>query len=184
MRPWRTWFGHGFRSTGLNFNAATAMRPWRTSRKMHWRRPRRTLQCGHGDEAVENRPQPNSPSLSGIDFNAATAMRPWRTRRCGRSGCRRRNFNAATAMRPWRTLAEIDAEAEKKKLQCGHGDEAVENVCMAWSVPDAFILQCGHGDEAVENSVAGRFHRSSHAYFNAATAMRPWRTGPRAPIVQ
>ena len=37
-------------------------------------------------------------------------------------------------------------------------------------------LQCGHGHEAVENFCVPRSAASPKACFNAATAMRPWRT--------
>ncbi len=39
----------------LCFNAATAVKPWRTGGPAAAQRRRRMLQCGHGGEAVENR---------------------------------------------------------------------------------------------------------------------------------
>src|SRR5215510_1028052 len=37
-------------------------------------------------------------------------------------------------------------------------------------------LQCGHGTEAVENRIPADIPSSPHGCFNAATALRPWRT--------
>src|SRR5262249_39054175 len=36
------------------FNAATALMPWRTANRFLWVAARRSLQCGHGVDAVEN----------------------------------------------------------------------------------------------------------------------------------
>ena len=38
----------------MGFNAATAMRPWRTSIETWTLQYHERLQCGHGHEAVEN----------------------------------------------------------------------------------------------------------------------------------
>ena len=80
MRPWRTSVDIvADPATAKCFNAATAMRPWRTrgGNYVYQVRPR-TLQCGHGHEAVEN--------SVGNEYNPAA-----------------------------------------EQLQCGHGHEAVEN---------------------------------------------------------
>src|SRR5216683_1945128 len=61
------------------FNAATAVRPWRTLARL--------LQHSQG-----------------AGFNAATAVRPWRTSETGKNTrSTATSFNAATAVRPWRT---------------------------------------------------------------------------------
>src|SRR5919197_1421666 len=61
------------------FNAATAVRPWRTDISVGGTHCFFGLQCGHGGEAVEDRP--NAVRRRGArGFNAATAVRPWRTR--------------------------------------------------------------------------------------------------------
>src|SRR5256885_1793795 len=85
------------------------MTPWRT---------------GEGKEARDGRDS---------GFNAARAMTPWRTgapppggRRCTPS------FNAATAMTPWRTGYLASCPPAWGLLQCGHGDDAVENVSGIW----------------------------------------------------
>src|SRR5438128_1957612 len=103
MTPWRTQCLDTGRPGSLGFNAATAMTPWRTgSRDWRWLQ-NSSLQCGHGDDAVENTTELRQDSGAGQCFNAATAMTPWRTwwqcRFCG--------FCSS--------------------LQCGHGDDAVEN---------------------------------------------------------
>ena len=43
-------------------------------------------------------------------------------------------------------------------LQCGHGDDAVENLLGRLVSYRQFtaVLQCGHGDDAVENRQAGQ----------------------------
>ncbi len=157
------------------------------------------LQCGHGDEAVENSRRSGLSSVNSMDFNAATAMRPWRTAadrparlaaayfnaatamrpwRTPAWAARKsapRNFNAATAMRPWRTGSSHRSQHAEIVLQCGHGDEAVENNIEGFYRLNNNLLQCGHGDEAVEN-VAPATPADCAADFNAATAMRPWRT--------
>ncbi len=62
-------------------------------------------------------------------------------------------------------------------LQCGHGGEAVENSLPAGpGVPGLFWLQCGHGGEAVENGRQQSPRPEKPSGFNAATAVKPWRT--------
>ncbi len=116
---------------GPGFNAATAVKPWRTMLSVNRVEASAALQCGHGGEAVENRTSPRRSR-----------------RRCGP------RFNAATAVKPWRTLELKDkVPPGVDALQCGHGGEAVENIA---GFKKQFIknleLQCGHGGEAVENA--------------------------------
>ena len=114
---------------------------------------REKLQCGHGHEAVENSGTLAAPPAGIPSFNAATAMRPWRTRR------------SSVPLR------------QADRLQCGHGHEAVENGKDISARPCALHqLQCGHGHEAVENGPYLVADRVTLDGFNAATAMRPWRT--------
>src|SRR5581483_11570671 len=111
------------------------------------------LQCGHGSEAVEN---------------------PSRTLGIGATVC---CFNAATALRPWRTVPALLRSAPGIELQCGHGSEAVENDGRLDLASLVLIgLQCGHGSEAVENGFMFPFCSCAPPSFNAATALRPWRT--------
>ena len=66
------------------------------------------------------------------------------------------------------------------RLQCGHGHEAVENLYKLF--PRVLVcrsLQCGHGHEAVENEAVPVKKTRRLPCFNAATAMRPWRTSDR-----
>src|SRR5437588_328929 len=86
-----------------------------------------------------------SPSCRG--FNAATAMTPWRTpSRASRSPTASRRFNAATAMTPWRTTE------------------------YGYNLSDYLVLQCGHGDDAVENYITEILPPRLPEGFNAATA--------------
>src|SRR5207302_1958121 len=113
-------------------------------------------------------------------------------------------FNAATAKRPWRTEEGDGKNFSTFRLQCGHGQEAVENLPITTGSPSYMKLQCGHGQEAVENEqVSGdlaaaeaaslrprprgrgeltpiRETRPPSRGFNAATAKRPWRTAAAA----
>ncbi len=127
MRPWRTHDDQLQRHGQRGFNAATAMRPWRTSLLVAPTIKRSKLQCGHGDEAVEN-------SGSGGGSNCHTPLQ------CGHGDEAVENDRATLSARSGEAL-----------LQCGHGDEAVENVAADSSPGRAPLLQCGHGDEAVEN---------------------------------
>ena len=62
-----------------------------------------SLQCGHGDVAVEDRKYRSMFRPFSIASNVATAMSPWKTSvRLSSGGCRR-GFNVATAMSPWKT---------------------------------------------------------------------------------
>src|SRR5438094_13193 len=61
-------------------------------------------------------------------------------------------------------------------LQCGHGNDAVENgqghgLFVSW-----VQLQCGHGNDAVENIARVKEEGLTCTGFNAATAMTPGRT--------
>ena len=79
-------------------------------------------------------------------------------------------------MRPWRTSRSRRPPCRRYLLQCGHGHEAVENAdARTCNLPDV-LLQCGHGHEAVENSSQAASTLCLRRSFNAATAMRPWRT--------
>ncbi len=86
-------------------------------------------------------------------------------------------------MKPWRTPCIFADLHIFEELQCGHGGEAVENP-MSRSVAYATkVLQCGHGGEAVENLSTNFMPGTNQRCFNAATAVKPWRTlrdeGPR-----
>src|SRR5437762_87006 len=86
------------------------------------------------------------------------SMRPWRLRHGEPAASRRRptpkeqGFNAAMATSPWRTEQQRAAAVACQRLQCGHGDFAMEN-----------------------ESPAGDHRRLAHR-FNAAMATSPWRT--------
>src|SRR5947208_674217 len=79
-------------------------------------------------------------------------MTPWRTP--GRITSVRSGptcFNAATAMTPWRTPSPPHAPGDYRQLQCGHGNDAVENCDTDVKILATAMLQCGHGNDAVEN---------------------------------
>src|SRR5438128_1112547 len=82
-------------------------------------------------------------------------------------------------MTPWRTHREKPQTVRVTRLQCGHGDDAVENAMVRCVPRSTKELQCGHGDDAVENQAILRRKRLRTLCFNAATAMTPWRTGGR-----
>ncbi len=86
----------------LSFNGATAMKPWKSITETRGMAEARTLQWGHGDEAVEEEEVPGTEFLVG-SFNGATAMKPWKRCTSRRSRSRRLLcFNGATAMKPWK----------------------------------------------------------------------------------
>ncbi len=61
MKPWKTMPIVEFRSSAVvGFNGATAMKPWKTSDSRRLRPLPRSLQWGHGDEAVEDGPPSRS----------------------------------------------------------------------------------------------------------------------------
>src|SRR6266511_2826246 len=122
------------------------------------------LQCGHGEFAVENRTLAgvhgwsNGASMrprrirrgepehgagaaraAASSFNAATANSPWRTSKPPMPANKLpKGFNAATANSPWRTLwAGVCSTGAAGRLQCGHGEFAVENFALA----DALIAE-------------------------------------------
>ncbi len=68
------------------------------------------------------------------------------------------------------------AQWRGSQLQCGHGGEAVENKLTTAVERGGSQLQCGHGGEAVENVSCLVEGRGVPDCFNAATAVRPWRT--------
>src|SRR5437762_1154490 len=112
----------------VSFNAATAPRPWRTSRKRPAGAAFSQLQCGHGTKAVENRATGDVMYKEGI-----ASMRPRHQGRGEQWTCDqettpgRTRFNAATAPRPWRTIVDVYGPYTNDGLQCGHGTKAVEN---------------------------------------------------------
>ena len=54
MKPWRLGAGNAAFSLAARFNSATAVKPWRLYGLVdHRERMTRTLQFGHGGEAVE-----------------------------------------------------------------------------------------------------------------------------------
>ena len=57
----------------------------------------------------------------------------------------------------------------------------MENAAPQVALPPGYVLQCGHGHEAVENPPRRATTRPPPSCFNAATAMRPWRTGAGSP---
>ena len=61
-------------------------------------------------------------------------------------------FNAATAVTPWRPRAALRGPPVPKKLQCGHGSDAVETLRASLIFRASGRLQCGHGSDAVETS--------------------------------
>ncbi len=172
--------------TGVRcFNAATARRPWRTRRQGPACYRLRPLQCGHGTKAVENRVR----RRHGLVGPRRASMRPRHEGRGERA--------SASARSP--TWAG---------LQCGHGTKAVENALRELArreLPSASMRPRheGRGERSSGGIVSatqtaasmrprheGRGERTRstandppHAQsFNAATARRPWRTGPVGPV--
>src|SRR5437867_694537 len=80
------------------FNAATALRPWRTRAPLRCQ----SLQCGHGPEAVENERWATAPTCP-------------RSLQCGHGP--EAVENGIVYRNHWFAVY----------LQCGHGPEAVEN---------------------------------------------------------
>src|SRR5262245_58653759 len=109
-------------------------------------------------------------------------MRPRRIRRgelhrAGPAGHARPGFNAATANSPWRTRSGGGPTSRRSRLQCGHGEFAVENKSKAAHYDySQLTLQCGHGEFAVENRCWPERPGPGAGCFNAATANSPWRT--------
>src|SRR5437588_328927 len=58
-------------------------------------------------------------------------------------------------MTPWRTEYLRGVLKNPPRLQCGHGDDAVENEAPVSMFAKLSGLQCGHGDDAVENAEPG-----------------------------
>ena len=112
-----------------------------------------------------------------------------------------RCFNSATAVMPWKThFAASGHRRRRRRLQFGHGGDAVENreswagdrktLCfnsatavMPWktglnaaAVAKAHELQFGHGGDAVENGRCSRKRPDHLPSFNSATAVMPWKT--------
>ena len=130
----------------LSFNAATAMRPWRTFLGDSTHRAASTLQCGHGHEAVEN-------GGEGAEKDAVAQLL-----QCGHGHEAVENKML------------LETATHSSWLQCGHGHEAVENLLYQFGLGEwgRFLLQCGHGHEAVEN-IGGR----RKAGLTRGASMRP-----------
>ncbi len=86
------------------FNAATARRPWRTTRTPRMIQPRT---CASMRPRPEDRGEPDRVTALLITSSAS--------------------FNAATARRPWRTGLTSHKSGRPCPLQCGHGPKTVEN---------------------------------------------------------
>ena len=163
------------------------------------------LQFGHGGDAVENSTA-SVTSTRPRSFNSATAVMPWKTATFHRRASRERSFNSATAVMPWKTPCNADVTNAARKLQFGHGGDAVENArfpscpmvllasfnsataVMPWKTYESMIrmrlavwLQFGHGGDAVENVLAGVHVLVRPLGFNSATAVMPWKTAARGP---
>src|SRR5438876_1187300 len=89
-----------------------------------WCKARR-LQFGHGGEAVEIETG-DTGCNSFTSFNSATAVKPWRCRDRRHDRRQTLRFNSATAVKPWRSNPAVCLASELRKLQFGHGGEAVE----------------------------------------------------------
>src|SRR5947209_7000177 len=102
---------------------------------------------------------------------------PWRTG----IGPARSGILGTASMRPRRgcrgeQLVLVSSKTVWEVLQCGHGEDAVENGEAAPKKKLKLKLQCGHGEDAVENLLWGPSGYFGHFGFNAATARMPWRT--------
>ena len=72
-----------------------------------------------------------------------------------------------------------------KKLQFGHGFDAVETLMAADGfVPDQDELQFGHGFDAVETRIRLSVFLCWLYCFNSATALMPWKRLRRAMLRQ
>ena len=186
------------RRAGGSFNAATANSPWRTAparsrdarRSGASMRPRRisrgeraTRDAGAATTTASMRPRRFAVENQRAAWHAATAsMRPRRfaveNRACrGDHRHRTRRFNAATANSPWRTrLADSRRPRAWSRASMRPRRLAVENRRAAGARQRAVRLQCGHGDSPWRTwpNVLALGHMSRG--FNAATAIRPWRT--------
>ena len=101
--------------------------PWKTAVWVRAGRAGRTLQFGHGGDAVEN-PQGGADGADDKSFNSATAVMPWKTTPTPmRAATVQLGFNSATAVMPWKTGVALYGVGGGPKLQFGHGGDAVEN---------------------------------------------------------
>ncbi len=82
-------------------------------------------------------------------------------------------FNSATAVKPWNTGSNAPHCGHSRRLQFGHGGEAVEYGNPRRKMKPGVSLQFGHGGEAVEYAKAFR-DGLTPACFNSATAVKPW----------
>jgi len=78
-------------------------------------------------------------------------------------------------MKPWKRMAPPSGARPPRRLQWGHGDEAVEEREDLWALLTTMTLQWGHGDEAVEEPAMWTLQDRSKSGFNGATAMKPWK---------
>ncbi len=96
---------HGRRTLRVGrFNAATAVKPWRTMMAKHSDLAINWLQCGHGGEAVENEVADLFCTDDGFELQ------------CGHGGEAVENI-----------ISICPSTTPLASLQCGHGGEAVEN---------------------------------------------------------
>jgi len=103
-------------------------------------------------------------------------------------------------MKPWKRIGPGRGHVSSRRLQWGHGDEAVEEavsfpgcgpsrfrfngatamkpwkrMCRIGISRLAMSLQWGHGDEAVEERTPHVASNTHPSCFNGATAMKPWK---------
>ncbi len=159
-----------------SFNAATAFKPWRTSKRREWASKRKALQCGHGLQAVENlcgavvcqskssasmRPRPSSRGEQrGADFYPAfsrlqcghglQAVENPTAGRAGRPPAIR--FNAATAFKPWRTQYRRRGIPRHQRFNAATAFKPWRTYISVGYPCQRTALQCGHGLQAVENT--------------------------------
>ena len=113
------------------------------------------LQWGHGREAMDGAAA-NTTVDNRRDFNGAMAVRPWMAAAAAGAAPAYSNFNGAMAVRPWMATGADRLPIALKRLQWGHGREAMDG----WR-------------ESARDSLS--------AHFNGAMAVRPWMAAP-APL--
>ena len=128
MKPWKRWpIASIMTAVDGRFNGATAMKPWKSGLGVRRCRGHRSLQWGHGDEAVEETTSctllvptiavlqwghgdeaveeaARCADADGVSrrFNGATAMKPWKRPARHAPSPIGECFNGATAMKPWK----------------------------------------------------------------------------------
>ena len=163
--------GSGLIVATVRFNAATANGRGERRLLRSLMRRRAMLQCGHGDDAVENPSSACSCTAYGAGLQCGHGEMPWRTRatdsavldrrqasmrprRCCRGERREqssargtgRRFNAATAMMPWRTCIV-------QRVASGMSSFNAATAMSPWRTASdsqsrrhgGQLLQCGHG---------------------------------------